>query len=170
MSESHDPGGKFTIYDLLSLFGALLMCGLGAKLGMYVGWPMAVIGGIAGLLLGGIPGKLLGDHGIMSLFRELNAQDTPALYIRLRKQYFLSHLIVLILLKRGEPVGHLQDTTLEMLLADDSDVRWHGWRTLNLNFPDTAARLTGINPRGSPESYREKIEDLRWADNITPGC
>jgi len=50
---------------------------------------------------------------------------------------------------------------LAMLLDDDADKRWSAWRAIGLNFPEVVAGLEGIDPRGSPEDYRERVEGVR---------
>jgi hypothetical protein len=41
---------------------------------------------------------------------------------------------------RGEPEAPLRNHSLHMLLSPSVDERWHGWRTLNLCFPETPLR------------------------------
>ena len=147
MTKSPDPGGKFTLFDLLSLSGGVLGAFLGAWFGVWTGhrygalagWPIGIVAFAAGMWLGSLPGKLIGDWGVMSLFRELDAMETAALRKRLAEQYYISHLALMILLYRGENRRELGLEVLRMLRAESSDVRFSGRRALHIELPGTRA-------------------------------
>ena len=46
------------------------------------------------------------------------------------------------------------------MLSPSLEKRWHGWRTLNLCFPEAAAALENINPRKPTDEDVERIRTL----------
>ncbi len=158
---TRDPGGSVTVFEIIEL---LLAIGLGA-LGWVAcrrwGWvPGSVAAGL-GLLLGHRIGSAFGDRSVLRLVRQLETCSTLELKTRLSDEACLGHLIVPILLKRGEPAKELQGLALSQLLADAEHVRWHGWRTLCLWFPEAARDLQGLDVKRDPSEYRERVDALR---------
>lgn len=156
-----DPGGQLTLFDILELIAPVAVCVAGLQIGYrkwhWLGAIALALGGLyVGLVLGRIPYVLT----LAFLQRDLRRCDTATLKERLRSQYYLSHFIVPILRRRGEPESELQEQTLLLLLAESSDKCWHGWRTVNL-FPELAERLRGIDVCGAPQQYQEIVERLR---------
>lgn len=124
------------------------------------GWPVAILCSVAGFYLGGVAGRIPIEIGLWSLMRKLHRTDSSVLREKLQSEYFLSHFIVAVLKMRGEPSGELQDHTLRLLLSPSFDERWHGWRTLNLCFPETAEALRDINPKKPSEEDFGRIRGL----------
>jgi hypothetical protein len=168
MTKSPDPGGKFTLFDLLPLAGGVPGALLGVWLGVWsghrygalAGWLVGVPAFPAGMWLGSLPGRLIGDRGVMSLFRELDAMETPALRERLAEQHSISHLALMILLHRGENRRELGLEVLGMLRAESSDVRFSGRRALRMSYPELAPVLERIDPFQPPEAYADKINEM----------
>jgi hypothetical protein len=125
------------------------------------GWLAAIALALGGLCVGVGVGRIPSALTLAFLARNLRRCDTATLKERLRSQYYLSHFIVPVLRSRGEPDVELKEQTLSLLLSESSDQRWHGWRTVNLCFPDLAERLRGIDVRGAPQRYEELIERVR---------
>ena len=157
-----DPGGKFTLFALISLIAPAGVCA-GASAWGYalLDWPgataLGLVGFIVGLLIGGIPKRI----ALKSVKRRLNRCDTEALKERLTSQCYMSHLIVPVLQSRGEPQTELQDCILSLLLAQSREVRWSGWRTIHLCFPQLSERLQGIDVTDPPQAYEHLVRHLR---------
>lgn len=161
MVKSRDPGGKLSLFDVLTLAAA----GGGAILGFQVGYrsfglPLGTVGAAAGLLLGFVLARATTALMFHRFIRQLQRTDTTALRGRLENEYFISHLIIGILRARGEPEVELRDHTLRLLLSSSVDERWHGWRTLNLCFPEMAERLAAINPVRPTSTDDNQIREL----------
>lgn len=162
LPRGRDPGGKLTLFDIFEFTAAVGVCIAGFQIGYTTwGWLGAAALALAGLYLGVVLGRIPSVLTVAFLQRDLRRCDTATLKERLRSQYYLSHFIVPVLRRRGEPESELQEQMLSLLLAESSDERWQAWRTVNLCFPDLAERLRGIDVFGTPQRYQEMVERLR---------
>ena len=96
----------FTIFHVLQIVGIIagLICGIFIGKN-YFGWFGIVSGGFLGVFFGLIFGKIPFWITSFYLQRELQKSDTETLKQRLEKDYFISHLIVDELNRRGEPIN-----------------------------------------------------------------
>src|SRR5262245_46004113 len=131
-SRGRDPGGKLTLFDLVELMAAVGGCVGGLQFGDITrrGWLDAIALGLGGLCVGLVIGRIPSVLTSVFLQRSLRRCETATLKERLRSWYYVSHFIVPVLRRRGEAETELQDHILSLLLAESSDVRWHGWRTV----------------------------------------
>jgi hypothetical protein len=162
MVQSHDPGGKLTLFDVLALTAA----GGGAAVGFLGGqerWgPLGGLPlGLVGLFMGALAGQIPLAIAFHIYERRLRAADTATLKARFESDDVESHLLVGPLLSRGASRVELQDVILARLVSESVDKRWAAWRALNLCFPETAEGLKNIDPRSNPEGYRAKLQALR---------
>src|SRR5262245_41938960 len=142
-SRGADPGGQLTLFELLAWVVAGLTAVIAFRLGYeHWRWLGAIPCGLAGLYVGFVLGQLPSKLMMQSLMRTLRKTETPQLWERLHREYFLSHFIVPILQReRNVPDAELQDFTLGLMLSEDRWRSWHGWRTLNIWFPELAEAL-----------------------------
>ena len=93
----------FTLFHLFQIVGIVigLICGIFVGKS-YFGWFGIVFGGLLGVILGLIFGKIPFWVGSFYLHRELQRSSTETLKQRLEKDYFISHLIIAELVRRGE--------------------------------------------------------------------
>ena len=63
-------------------------------------------------------------------------------------------------MQRGESLTDLQTHTLDMLVSHEPHRRWHGWRALNLCFPELAERLPDPDARHEL-GYDARVAELR---------
>jgi hypothetical protein len=158
----HDPGGRVNFFDVLTVaiaFGVASVTCLAMR--DPFGTITAVLVGLLAALLAAFFVQFLVHLKFRSFVRELDALSTRDLRERLQTEYFVSHLIIPILLRRDEPVSELREYTLGLLASGAAVERWHGWRSLSLWFPETAAALAGLDPLKPTAEYFERVEALR---------
>ena len=123
----------FTIFHLLELMGMVFGIVAGAAAGrMWFGWLGLVLGGVAGFFLGGVLGRLPYAIASAILNRNLKRCDTQALRSRLEREYYISHLIIALLLSRGESVGSFREYVAGLRRSDSPDRRRFGDRLLQI--------------------------------------
>jgi hypothetical protein len=153
-----------TLFDLLHLAAVLAGLFLGGSAGYA---RFGIIGAVAGSLLGGAVGFLLGNLPFALtcrwMLRSLSRQSTERLRERIASEYYISHLILAELARRGEDLGVDLPVILTLLRSDSPDERRFGFGSLSLWFPDLASRLPDFNPADSTESCREKLARLDGA-------
>ncbi|RKG82749.1 hypothetical protein D7W79_01740 [Corallococcus exercitus] len=95
----------FTVFDLFRVLSALAGAGVGAFVGHgLLGW----MGGVGGVPVGWVVGYCVG--GLPSFFvarfldNDLRRADPASLRQRLVPEYYISHLILAELARRGEEV------------------------------------------------------------------
>ncbi len=140
----------FTMFDLLGFVGLCAGICVGAKYGGVIG---AAIGALAGLLLGRLPYSAAS----WAARRKLEQASSQALRERLRsgKEYFIAHLLLAHLMKRGEDVSGELPVIVGLIKSASSEQRRFGWAALKFAFPDNASKLAGFDPRDSVEKCRE---------------
>ena len=126
-----------TIFDILPIAGAVA----GADCGYHVGHSA---GGIAGAIVGAGCGVVAGWVGgsipfLLSgrlLRRSLASSDSQQLRQRLEREYFVSHLIIAELVKRGEPTESVRAAVVAQLASQNADVQRFGRANAKLWFRD----------------------------------
>ena len=160
--KGRDPGEKLTLFDVFRMTAAIGGCSAGFVLGYKVGsWPGGIALGFCGLYLGTVIGRIPIALALKFLERDIRRCNTANLREKLTSQPYLSHFIVAELVTRGESERELQDHALSLLLSESGDVRWQGWRTVNLCFPALAESMRGIDVRLPPQRYEQLIQRLR---------
>ena len=160
VARSYDPGGKLTLFDIIHLACTITGIGLGYRVGQAMGGPVALVCALIGFVLGMVIGRIPFALANYYFFRQLRRTDTETLMAQLRATPGASHVIVHVLLERGESPRELMNHILSVLLAPSAEDRWSAWRALNLCFPETAERLQRIDPSGDPDHYREAVMAL----------
>lgn len=126
---------------------------------------LGLIGAAAGALLGGVLGYLAGRlpfalacHWLM---RDFSRQSSQRLRERLTAEYYVSHLILAELMRRGEDISGDLPAVLTLLRSESPDERKFGLGSLQLAFPELAQQLSDFDPRESTESCREKVARIQ---------
>src|SRR5207247_8088906 len=104
-----------------------------------LGLPGALAGGLFGGTLGYCAGRLPYIILRARVLCGLAHESTPRLRERLASQYYISHLILAELIRRGEDIRTDLPILLGMLRSEFWDERRFGFRSLQIAFPDLAA-------------------------------
>src|SRR5262245_17911050 len=140
-----------TIFHLLELLGFLC----GAVVGLTVGWLYfgligALVGGLGGAFVGRIVGRVPWVLAFALMRCDLKCSSTEALRERLKREYYISHLIIAELLTRGEPVESFRAAVLDQLRSGDADVRRFGEVNAELWFPGLLGSGSAEDGEGPP--------------------
>jgi hypothetical protein len=156
-----------TVFHLIQFIVALFCLIEGIQIGnSYFGWSGifggALLGGLVGLYLGRIP------YWVSLFFfkRTLNRADTQTLKERLKKEYFVSHLIISELSRRGESVEQFRNYIIAQLQSANSNERRFGWFNLKLWFPELA---TDLAPFDAEKPTQEHVKTLNLLQTETSG-
>lgn len=153
----------FTIFHLLQLIALVIGLIAGAYYGgNYFGW----LGGILGALLGAFAGfAILGRIPFLLSFAilrcDLKQTDTATLKENLKTQFFISHLIIAELVRRGELVEEFRDYIFSLLQSEYFDQRRFGWQNLNIWFPELAAQVETFDPMSPANESKTKLASLQ---------
>ena len=147
-----------TCFDLLLIVAVPAGLWLGASTG-YARFGTA--GAVAGSLLGGVLGYLLGRLPFVLaarwLMTGLSRHSSHRLRERLATEYYVSHLILAELMRRGEDISVDLPAVLALLRSDSPDERRFGFGSLQLAFPELARQLSDFDPADPTEHCREKL-------------
>lgn len=147
----------YSLFDVLIVCGLLAGIGIGYKNG-HAGFGM--VGGIAGAVVGGAVGLIVGrlPYLLISYFIEhsLDKEDSQRLRVRLRsgKEYFITHLLLGQLMKRGESVIDELPMVVSLMKSESNDQRRLGWGALKLAFPEVASKVSDYRPMDSTDKCR----------------
>jgi hypothetical protein len=126
-----------TIFDILPVAVAVAGADCGYRAGHSGG---GVAGGVVGAGCGVVVGWALGSLPFLLsarvLRRSLASSSIPHLRERLEREYFISHLIIAELVKRGEPVESVREAVMRQLASQNADVQRFGKTNAKLWFPD----------------------------------
>ena len=112
----------FTIFHLILLVVAVATAVSGAIVGLKeFGIGGAVVGGVLGLAVGVVVGKLPFALPMAWLRWDLRRSSVEPLRRRLDEQYFLSHLILAELARRGEPMDNFREAVARQLASESPD-------------------------------------------------
>lgn len=155
--------GGYTLFDIFILCGALVGGIEGASngfeyFGLFGGIVAAAAGGCAGFLVGKLPWALL----LAWMRRSLNRESSQRLRERVRRgrEYFMSHLLLAELMRRGEDVSGELPAILELLRSGSADHRRFGWGALIVAFPHYAAQIPEYQPSAATELCRSVASRL----------
>ncbi len=150
-----------TVFDLI-LWVAI---GTGGYLAFVVGSKhFGLAGGIVGAAAGALAGYLLGRLPFLIVWRSLGIRRRSTEELKSvfqRDQFFIFHLALAELMSRGVDVSGEKPRVLDLLLSTASDRRRFGWGSLQIAFPDLAARIQGFNPQNPSSDHLETIRKLR---------
>ena len=148
----------------MTFFGALRIVGtavgilLGIRLGGYI---PAVWGPVLGAVLGGLIGERLGRvplaMAMVQVSQELSKAETKDLERRLVEQYFIAHLILEELNRRGLDLAPYESVLVQLLRSESQDQRRFAWRSLQVWFPQRAKAMHGYDPLASPEDRKKYV-------------
>ena len=132
-----------TIFDIIQFVAPLG----GAIVGYRIGHASAgTVGGVAGVAVGVAVGWAVGRLPFIvasgSLQRSLKRAPSSDLRARLDREYFISHLIIAELVRRGEPVESLRQFVTAQLTAVSSDVQRFGRANAQTWFPELLGPTT----------------------------
>lgn len=145
----------FTAFDLIQLAAIPLGAGIGWELGDP---DHRILGAIAGAAVGLLAGRLPFVIALFLAGRHFRAQSSGRLRARIRgDEYYISHLLLGELLRRGEDVSGELEPVLELLRSDDADRRRFGWACLQLAFPAEASKVGAFDPQEPVERCRERV-------------
>jgi len=128
------------------------------------GWPGGIVGAAAGFFAGVLIGRLPVAISSVILRFQLKRASVEKLKQDLEEQYFVSHLLIAELIRRGEAVQQFWPYVLSLLKSDSDHKRRFGWHNLNIWFPEFAKQLDGFDPHASTETCRERIQTIEAAE------
>ena len=150
-----------TVFHVVQLVALLAGGFVGAKLGHDL---FGAGGGVGGALLGGFVGWMAGRLPFLITFnwacRSFRRQSTDALRVDLASKYYIAHLILAELMRRGEDIRQDLAVVVDHLSSDDCDRRRFGIACLRLGYPDLAQRLHDYEASESTETCRSKVARL----------
>lgn len=164
----HDSGkrsGKetrmFTAFDLLQMLGALMGAAGGGWVGHgLLGWVGAALGTLVGWVAGFVVGGLPFFFAARSLVGHLSHEDLSSLVRRLVDEFYISHLILAELKRRGEDLARFEEPILGLMQSESNDRRRHGWASLQRFYPARAEALANYAPEASVEDCRQQIANV----------
>jgi hypothetical protein len=127
----------YTLFDFLIHVGCLIGAWFAGKYGYaHFGWWGAlggiVLGGLAGLLIGRLPWLAAATW----MRFDLRQSSVETLKSRLERQYFISHLLIAELVRRGEAPEQFRAYVDALLQSEQSDKRNFGAASARVWFPD----------------------------------
>ena len=129
----------FTFFDLLKLLAAIAGAVIGGSYGSSFGWPAAIAGTLMGLIAGMLVGNLPWLVSRAWMRYELKRSTVAKLKERLRREYFISHLIIGELLSRGESLEQFRDYVAGLLRSQNALERHCGESVARVWFPELLA-------------------------------
>ena len=130
-----------TVFDILEFAGAVAGAVFGYRLGAGVGGAVGgVLGATAGIAVGWFVGGLPFDVSFWFLWRSLRRASVTDLRSRLVREYYISHLIIAELVRRGEPVESFRPVVEQQLASPSADVQRFGNANARMWFPELAGR------------------------------
>jgi hypothetical protein len=129
--------GMFTVFDCFQV-----ACPAGGAVGGFIlGFRVfGVVGAIAGTVLGLVVGMIVGRLPWMLtlhfLQMDLKRSSTSTLRDRVKRQYYISHLIIAELVTRGEPLETLREVVSAQLNSLSKDECRFGLANAKLWFAD----------------------------------
>lgn len=145
----------FTIFDLLTFLG---IC-LGILYGIRYGFEKqdifgGLLGGFIGLGVGYFVGKL--PYALVSAHanRLLENETSEKLRVRIRNgnEYYIIHLLLAHLMKRGENISNELPCIISLMCSDDFERRKFGWHALRLGYPEIATIVADYEPSNTVEN------------------
>ena len=150
-----------TIFHLFSFCGSCAGIVYGAVLGFsHFGSAGAVLGGIIGLFLGYIVGRIPLGIASMLLGRNLNKTSTEQLKSRIQDEFYITHILIAELAKRGENVEQFFPHVIELLRSSEKDKVRHGIQNLQIWFPRMANSVTRYDFSTNAEEFRAAVNEL----------
>jgi len=147
-----------TIFDVVAVGVFLAAVISGARVGYGVA---GVTGGIGGALVGAFAGFAIGRLPFLIAFRwarrRFRRQSTDDLRSDLASKYYIVHLILGELMRRGEDISGDLPVLLGLLSSDASDKRDFGLAGLRLGFPELAKRIRDYDASESVTICRSKV-------------
>ncbi|RKH39966.1 hypothetical protein D7V93_39930 [Corallococcus llansteffanensis] len=116
---------------------------------MLAGW-------VVGYWVGGLPSFFVGRY----LNNDLRRADPASLRQRLKAEYYISHLILAELGRRGEDLARYEEPILQLLRSESGDQRRHGWASLRYFYPTRAEALADYKHEASAEECRRQVEEV----------
>jgi hypothetical protein len=129
----------FTFFDLLKLLGAGAGAVIGGSYGSSFGWPAALAGILLGLIVGMLVANLPWAASRAWMRYDLKRSSVAKLKERLRREYFISHLLIGELVSRGEPLEQFRDYVAELLRSQNALERHCGEGVAGTWFPELLA-------------------------------
>lgn len=126
----------FTIFHLLQFVGSVAGLIAGISYGGRFGIPGAVLGGVLGFVIGTLAGRLPWVMAWTAMQRDLTRATAQELRKRVRREYYISHLLLAELASRGESLEGLRGVVVDQLNSSSADVRRFGEANAAAWFPD----------------------------------
>ena len=143
----------FTLFDLLKLAGAVTGAVFGGRYGYDAfGWPAAILGVLLGVVAGVLVGNLPWVASWAWMRYDLKRCSVPKLKERLKREYFISHLLIGELVSRGEPLEQFRGHVAALLRSGDAAEHHFGKGAARIWFPDLLpeSRSTSTTPMPPP--------------------
>jgi hypothetical protein len=133
-----------TIFHIIAFAGFLAGGVVGWNVGHQVGgWIGGVAGAVVGAYVGLIAGRLPGFVSVQGMLWSLRRAPTAELRSRLDREYFVAHLIIAELIRRGEAVESFREVIEGQLRSSSEHVRYFGRVNARLWFPDLVGGPAG---------------------------
>jgi hypothetical protein len=160
----------FTLFDFLKWIAIIAGGSFGTHYG--IAWSGGnIAGGIAGLLVGMAGGLLIGclplAAGLFYMHSRLKRTSSEALRKSLRQQYFISHILIEHLMKRGEDVSNEIPLFLDWMRSESNEQRKFGWVALKLVSPQMASKIDRFNPDDATEKCLELVNRIDPESSMT---
>ena len=125
-----------TLFDALQIIGAIVAAIWIGEYGLSFSWYGGVFGGFIGLIIGYFIGSLPFALSCLMMRYKLKRTSTNKLREQLKKQYYISHLIINELISREEPVEQFRDYVESMIKSENLDKRKFGIYVAEIWFPE----------------------------------
>lgn len=153
----------YTIFDVFKCVTVVAGILIGSKYG-YI--KFGVIGAFVGSIIGSGAGFIVGRLPYLYVAhltqRNLENETSQRLRERLRSgnEFYIAHLLLAHLMKRGEGIGDELPFIINLLKSDDSDRRRFGWSALKLAFPETASMIAEYQPTDTTDKCQTIVSRL----------
>ncbi|MCL2871895.1 MAG: hypothetical protein FWF41_02765 [Betaproteobacteria bacterium] len=147
--------GFFTFFDALIVIGIIAGIFIGHKCGLlWFGTTGAIGIALVGGAMGYIVARLPWVFANRSIKQRLEKEPSQQLRERLHHEYFVAHLILAQLMKRGEDISNELPWVIGLIKSEDKNRRIFGWSALKFAFPKIAAQIAEYRPTDSTERCR----------------
>jgi hypothetical protein len=162
---------SFTLFGLIRI--AFVMAGIviggswgSAWFGSVGGFTGGALGVIVGYIIGGVPYAL----SIRTLQNSLDKETDLQLRDRIAsgKEYYISHLLLAQLMKRGQDVTDMLPSIVDLLESESSDRRRFGWGSLKFAFPEIASKISTFHPNGDLQERTKLLARLKLPSEQKP--